>query len=154
LAAAKMRHEEEVAKKKSEEEAAARQREAEVAAAGGVALDGVIAMVEHSREVAVNLTCADVATCTGELTLTTSATAGKGKTRHTKIERIGTARFSIAASEDATIKIALDKTGRTLLRAAHGHLSATLTILRTMPLPSRSRIQSVYLEWQKTSDKK
>jgi hypothetical protein len=158
LAAAKMRHEEEAAKKQSEEKAAegaARKREEEAAAAGSVALDAVIALnVVNSREAAVNLTCADVATCTGELTLTASATAGKGKTRHNKTEHIGTARFSIAAGEDATIKVALDKTGRSLLRAAHGHLSATLTILRTTPLPSRLQTQSVYLEQQKATDQK
>jgi hypothetical protein len=154
LAAAKMRHEEEVAEKKSEEEAAAKQREAEVAAAGSVALDGVIAMVENSRQAAVRLTCADVATCTGELTLAANTTVGKGKTRHTKTEHIGTARFSIAASGDATMRIALDTTGRALLRAAHGHLSATLTILRIAPLPSRSQTQSVSLEQQKAPGKR
>lgn len=119
--------------------ATAKKQEAETAAAGSVLLDGLTIEVRSGREATVKLTCSDVAACAGKLTLTISATAGKGKARHAKTEGIGQARFSIAAGEEAATKVALDKTGRALLSAAHGHLDATLTIARTAPLPNKTQ---------------
>jgi hypothetical protein len=145
LAATKRHQEEEAAKKKLEEVAAAKKREEETAAVGSVLLDGLTIDVENSRAV-VKLTCSDVATCTGKLTLTASATAGKGKARPARTESIGTANFSIAADAGATVKVTLDKTGRALLSAAHGHLNATLTILRASPPPNETRSQHVRLD--------
>ena len=145
-AAAKKKSEEETAAKKKEEETAAKKKEEETAAAGAVVLDGLTLEVQSSHEAAVKLTCSDVATCAGKLTLTAGTTTDKGKARHAKAERIGTASFSIAAGEQATIKFTLDKTGRALLSAAHGHLSASLTIVRTAPLPSKTQIQRVQVE--------
>jgi hypothetical protein len=154
LASAKKQEVEAGSKKTLEAETAAKEGEEAAAAAGSVVLDGLTIEVRSSREAAVKLTCSDVAACAGRLTLTASATAGKGKARHAKTEGIGRARFSIAAGEEAAIKLTLDKTGRALLRAAHGHLSATLTILRTAPLPSRLQAQSVYLEQQKSASRR
>ncbi len=114
-------------------------------------LDGLTIDVQSSREAAVKLTCSDVATCVGKLTLTASATANKGKVRRAKAENIGTSGFSIAAGDEETIKFTLDKTGRALFTAAHGHLSATLTILRTAPLPKKTQTQRVELTQQKTA---
>jgi hypothetical protein len=154
LAAIKKHQEEEVAAShRHEEEAAAKKKEEETSAAGTVVLDGLTIEVQSSREPAVKLTCSDVATCAGKLTLTASATAGKGKARHTKIETIGTASFSIAAGDEATIKFTLDKTGSVLLSAAHGHLSATLTIVRAAPLPSKTQTQRVLVERRKAHGK-
>ncbi len=153
LAASKRQQEEEVAKKKREEEAVAKKKEEEVAAAGSVLLDGLTIDVENSREAAVKLTCSDVAACAGKLTLTASAMLSKGKARHVRTEGIGTANFSIAAGEGQTIRVTLDKTGRALLSAAHGHLSATLTILRSAPLPNKMQTQRVHLEQQKATGK-
>jgi hypothetical protein len=123
----------EAAQKKAEEEAAAKKKEEEVAAAGSVVLDGPTIEVQTSRMATVKLTCSDIATCAGRLTITATATVGKGKTRHARTERIGTASFSIAAGAEGTVKITLDGTGRALVRTAHKDLSATLTIVRTTP---------------------
>jgi hypothetical protein len=46
----------------------------------------------------------------------------------------------------ATVKITLDSTGRSLLSAAHGHLSAALAILGTSPPPSKTQSQHVHLD--------
>jgi hypothetical protein len=139
LAATKKRQEEEATKKKLEEEAAAKKKDEETAAAGRVVLDGVTIHVESNGGSAVKLTCADVSTCAGKLTLTASATVARGKARHAGTEGIGSASFSIAAGAEAMVKVTLGRTGRALLRAAHGHLSATLTIVRTSPLRKRRR---------------
>lgn len=146
VAATQARQEEEAAKKRLEEEAAAKKKEEETAAAGSVVLDGVTINVENSREATIRLTCSDVATCAGKLTLTASVTTGKGKARHAKTESIGTASFSIAAGTGATVKITLDSTGRSLLSVAHGHLNAALTILKISPPPSKTQSQHVHLD--------
>jgi hypothetical protein len=153
LAAAKKRQEEEAAKKKQEEEAAAKKKEEEAAAAGTVALDGLTIAVESGRDASVKLTCSDIERCAGKLTLTASAAAG-AKARHGKDESIGTASFSIGAGEKATIKLALDKSGRALLSAAGGHLNATLTIVRTAPPPEKTQTERVRLEQHAASDKR
>jgi hypothetical protein len=152
LAAAKQHQEEEAAKKKQEEEAAAMKKEEEAAAAGTVALDGVTIAVEGGRDAAVKLTCSDVERCAGKLTLTASA-AAPAKARHGKTESIGSASFSIGAGERATLKLPLDKSGRALLSAARGHLSATLTIARTAPLPEKTRTEHVHLAQYAAADK-
>lgn len=112
-------------------------------------LDGLAINVERSRKAAINLTCADIERCAGKLTLTASTTTRSGKARHSKTESIGTAGFSIAPGGEATVKVTLDKIGRALLSAAHGHLSAILTIVRTSPIPKTTQTQRIRLEKQK-----
>jgi hypothetical protein len=146
LAAAKARQEEEAAEKKQQGEVAAEKKEAETAAAGSVVVDGLAIEVENSREALVKLTCSDVETCAGKLTLTASTAGGKGKARNTKTESIGTASFSITAGAETTVKITLDKIGRALLSAAHGHLNAALTVLRTSPPPNNTQSAHVHLD--------
>ncbi len=94
---AKRQQEEEAAKKKLAEEAAAKKREEE--AVSSVVLDGLIVDVENNREAAVKLTCSDIATCAGKLTLTASSMVGRGKARRARTESIGTASFLIAADK-------------------------------------------------------
>ncbi len=55
------------------------------------------------------------------------------------------------AGDTATINLTLNKTGRALLSAAHGRLSATLTILKTSPVPSTTQTQDVHLEQRKAA---
>ncbi len=152
--ATQARQEEEAAKKRMEEEAAAKKKEEEAAAAGGVVLDGATIDVENRRDATVNLTCSDVAACAGKLTLTASVTAGNGKARHARTETIGAASFSIAAGVRVTVKLTLGNAGRERLSAAHGHLSAILTILRVAPLPSKTQTQHVRLVEQRPEGKK
>jgi hypothetical protein len=123
-------------------------------ATGSVSLDAATINVQSAREAPVKLTCTGTATCSGKLTLTAKSTTGKGKEKHTKAETIATATFSIASGETATIKVTLNGTGRALLSAAHGHLSATLTILKTSPSPSKTQAQSVHLAQQKAKKSK
>jgi hypothetical protein len=149
---AKRQQEEEAAKKKLAEEAAAKRRAEE--AVGSVILDGLTIDIQNSHEAVVKLTCSDVAPCAGKLTLTASATAGSGKAGRARTESIGTASFTIAAGEEVSVKFALNKAGRALLSAAHGHLSAILAIVRTAPLPNKTQTQHVRLEQQRTAKHK
>jgi hypothetical protein len=147
LAAVKRQQEEAAARKKLEEEvAAAKRREEEAAAAGRVVVEGARIDVQRGREAAVELTCSDVEVCAGKLTLTATGTVGRGKARHVGSETIGSAGFSIAAGERATVKVALSGAGRALLSAAHGPLAASLKIARTSPLPNETHTQRVSLE--------
>ncbi len=154
VAASKKQAEEVAAKKRLEEEAAAKKKEEEAAAAGSVVLDSLTIGVESSREAMVKLTCSDVTTCTGRLTLAVRVTSSKGKGRHARIENVGSGSFSIVAGEGATVGATLNKAGRARLSAAHGRLSASLTIIRVSPLPDKSQTQRVRLEQQKAKGSK
>jgi hypothetical protein len=149
LAATKMRQEEEAARKNLEAEAAAKKKEEEAAAAASVVLDGLTVDVENSREAAVKLTCSDVATCAGKLTLTARGTTRKDRKTKAKATAIGTARFSIPAGKTTTVELALNAAGRALLGADHGRLSASLTVLRSSPAPSQTHTESVQLVQEK-----
>jgi hypothetical protein len=138
----------------AEEAAATKKEEEEAAAAGYVSLDGAIMNVRNTHQGVVKLTCADTAACSGKLTLTAKSATGKGKKKHTKTEIIGTASFSIAANTTARINLTLSKSWRALLAGAHGHLNATLTILKTSPAPIKTQTQSVRLEQQKLANAK
>jgi hypothetical protein len=129
LAAVKKHQEEEVAAShKHEEEAAAKKREEETAAAGTVVLDGLTIDVKNSGSAQVKLTCSDIATCAGKLTLTVKGSAtktGKAGNTNTKATTIGTATFEIPPGKTPTVKVTLNGTGRALLSTDHV-LSATL----------------------------
>ena len=119
------------------------------AATGSVSLAGSTITVQSSGATAIKLTCAGTATCSGEITLTAKSTTKRGKKKHIKTETIGKATFSIPAGETATIKPTLNSTGKALLKAAHGHLSATLTILKASPVPNVTLTKTVNLVLQK-----
>jgi hypothetical protein len=131
----------------AEEATAAKKREEENAVTtGGLSLDGVTIDVQSNHDATVKLTCTGIVTCSGKLKLTAIGTSRKGKRKHTKTETLGTAIFSITADRATIIKLALNGTGRNLLSAAHGHLNATLAILKTSPVPTNTQTQRVYLE--------
>jgi hypothetical protein len=137
-AAAKRQQEEEAAKKKQEEKAAE--------ATGSVSLDGTTIDIQSSGEAAVKLTCTGTGTCSGKLTLTAKSMTKKGK----KTKTIGTATFSISAEKTATIKFTLNASGRALLGADHGRLSASLTVLKSSPVPSQAHTENVHLVREKS----
>jgi protocatechuate 3,4-dioxygenase beta subunit len=116
---------------------------------GSVSLAGSTITVQGSGEAAVKLSCASTVTCSGKLTLV-AKTKGKGK-KKAKAETIGTASFSIPAGKTVTVKLTLSGAGKALLGAAHGHLSATLTILKSSPTPSATQTESVHLVQQKAA---
>jgi hypothetical protein len=113
--------------------------------AGSVTLDGSTITVHGGGLALVKLACTGGGTCDGKLSLTDKVPLGKGKRLKAKPETIGTAGFSIPPGKTATIDLALNKAGRTSLGAAHGHISATLTILRSSQAPSQTLTENVGL---------
>jgi PKD domain len=142
-AAINHKHEEEAAAKKKEEE--------ENAPTGSVLLSGSSITVQSSGEAQVKLACAGTTKCAGKLTLMAKGATKKGK--KAKTETIGTATFSIAPNGTTTIKLTLSATGKALLGADHGRLSASLTILKSSPVPSQTHTDSVHLVQQKAHGK-
>jgi hypothetical protein len=153
--AAKKRHEEEAAaaatRKRQEEEAAAARNEAETQATGSVSLGGSTLTAQSSGKAAVRLLCTGTDTCHGKLTLMGKSTPKKGK--KAKTETIGTVTFSIPAGKTTSVQLKLNGTGRSLLAAAHGRLSATLTILKSSPTPSQTHTAHVQLVQRKAGRK-
>jgi Bacterial Ig-like domain (group 3)/IPT/TIG domain/FG-GAP-like repeat len=116
---------------------------------GGVSLARSTITVKGKGEAAIKLSCAGSSTCGGTLTLAAKSTPKKGKKKHSKTETIGTANFSIPAVGTSTVMLRLSPIGRALLRAAHGHLSARLTILEMSPNSSKTKTEAVHLVQQK-----
>ncbi len=90
------------------------------------------------------LTCTGTGTCRGLLTLLEKA-KDRDKNKQSKATTIGTGSFSIPAGATATVKLTLNTRGRALLSADHGRLSATLTILKSSPVPAQTRSEDVRL---------
>lgn len=147
------KQEEEATKKKQEEEATKKKLD-EAAAAGKVVLGSLTILVQNGREAMVKLTCSDVETCTGELTLTVRTTGVRGQVRHTKSETIGAGGFSLAPGEEAAIRLTLNEVGVVLLRSVHGRLRADLAVHANAPLSSATQTHSVRLEAQKPVHKR
>ncbi len=99
--------------------------------------------VQRNGAVAVKLACKGEATCAGTLKLTVKGKAVKGK--KAKLEEVGSAHFSISAGRTGSVKFKLTAAGRALLGAAHGHLTATMTIHKSSPGPGESAIRTVHL---------
>lgn len=67
-------------------------------------------------------------------------------------EAVGSASFSIPAGKTTTVELTLNATGRALLGAGHGRLSATLTILQLASgagQPMQTHTEDVRLVQQK-----
>jgi hypothetical protein len=118
-------------------------------AVGGVSLVGGTLAVRGGVGSA-KLSCAAGAGCQGKLTLT-ARVAAKG--RHKRTATIGTASFTAPGNGTVTVKIALNATGRALLRAAHGRLGASLAIQRLEPGPAATQTKSVRLIQKPTGGK-
>lgn len=102
---------------------------------------------EQATAKLVKIACTGTGTCAGKLTLTDKAALAKSKrtTPKTKpkTDVIGTAGFSIPPGKTASVEVALNGTGRMLLSAAHGHLSARLTILKSSPALAQTLTENV-----------
>jgi hypothetical protein len=84
--------------------------------------------VRHGTVLA-SIACQGSRPCRGRLTVSVTETVRvSGHLRRRKLT-IATARASLAAGAHAIVKLALDATGRSLLRAGHGRLGAQLTLL-------------------------
>jgi hypothetical protein len=102
-------------------------------ASGSVPLDGSTIAVQSSGEAQVKLACSDVENCTGKLTLTVSAPPGKGKARGTPGPRASLSpTYRSRPAGRRRSRSPSTRPGRALLNAAHGHLGALLTILKSL----------------------
>jgi hypothetical protein len=124
-------------------EEAARERQAKKET-GGVSLAATNVTVQSNGTALVKLTCLGIASCHGKLRLTTK---GKKKT-HTVA--LATVSFSIAGDETKSVKIKLDASGRALLDADRGRLSANLALLELAPSPQNTQAKTVHLVQQKS----
>jgi hypothetical protein len=88
-----------------------------------------VAYVAVAKTAAVKVSCAAGKSCSGTVTLAISgaSAAGVGH-RPARSTSLGSASFSIAAGRSAVVRVPLNGKGRAMLRAAHGHLGATLEI--------------------------
>jgi hypothetical protein len=101
--------------------------------------------VQRNSRAAVKLSCTGTGKCAGSLKLTTKTWPRKKRRHPGKTEIIATSKFTVAPNTTATIKLKLNAAGRSLLKAAHGRLSASLTITETSPTPSHMNKQNVRL---------
>lgn len=115
-------------------------------ACGASLLNKKISVLGHHRAV-IELRGTGAGACSGVLTLRVKVKSAKahGKKPKTGMVVIGTARFSLAAGRTRAVSVALNAAGRRFLRAGRGHLNASLTILKSTPLPAQARSASVRL---------
>lgn len=100
--------------------------------------------VQRNGRAAVKLSCTGTVKCAGSLELTTKMRSRKRRYPG-KTEIIAISKFALAPDTTAMIELKLDAAGRFLLKAAHGRLSASLTMMETSPAPSHIAKQSVRL---------
>jgi hypothetical protein len=128
------------AKRKAEEEAAARRKhEEELRKTCGISVGHPTIKVVRG-EAAITLIGAGTTTCGGRVTL-----VAKSPHRNGSAKNVGTASFSILAGTRQTVRLRLTAAGRAFLSAAHGHLNATLAILKSSPSPASTETHRVYL---------
>ncbi len=129
---------------------------------GEVFLTDTSIATQSDGDTTVKLACAGAGMCSGKLTLTVTsavwegsghaatATSKKTEKRRFKTTTIGTAAFSIAGGESATVRLVLDSAGRTLLKADHGTLNASLMIVESSVGLTSTHHESVRLVLQST----
>jgi hypothetical protein len=100
--------------------------------------------VQRNGRAAVKLFCRGTVKCAGSLRLT-AKTRPRKKRHPGKTEIIAISKFAVAPDTTAIIELKLNAAGRSLLKAAHGRLSASLTVMETSPVPSHINKQSVRL---------
>ena len=81
-------------------------------------------------------------TCSGKLMLRAKV---KDRNQRPKTMLIGTGSFSLPVEGRKIVRLELDSVGRALLSAAHGRLSASLSIVRLFPGPSAAQTEAVQL---------
>lgn len=100
--------------------------------------------VQRKGWAAVKLSCRGTVKCAGILKLV--AKTRPRKKRHLgKTEIIAISKFAVAPNTTAIIELKLNAAGRSLLKATHGRLGASLTVMETSPTPSHIDKQSVRL---------
>jgi Trypsin len=122
---------------------------------GHVSLAGTHITVQSSGVALMKLECIGTETCNGKLTLTAKRTVkAKGKKKGSeRTVTIGTVSFSIPGDETMAVKLELNSTGRALLKADHGRVSASLELLELAPSPENTQTKTVQLVQQKAHGK-
>jgi hypothetical protein len=124
-----------------------------------VSLPGTTITAQDNGDVAVKLACPGTGTCSGKLTVTVTsadteggahATTTRTEKKRSKTTTIGTATFSISAGKSGIVPLHLNAAGRALLKADHGKLNASLTIVESSAVSTSTRHESVHLVLQKT----
>jgi IPT/TIG domain/FG-GAP repeat len=116
-----------------------------------VSLRGKTLAVQRYKQASVKLSWAGFGTCNGRLKLTVKQKVSHPKRGHKRftIRTIGTGTFSIAPGAVRTVRVNLNKLGRSLLKARHGRLNASIAITKLSPGPVQARTASVRLALQK-----
>ncbi len=112
--------------------------------AGEVSLVGSNIAVRRDGVALVKLSCKAGQGCIGTLTLTVASNS-RVHSPSRKVT-IATRQFSIRHGPSTTVKLALNGTGRALLDADHGHLSARLLVVQPELGPEWTRTKDVRLE--------
>jgi FG-GAP repeat len=98
--------------------------------------------VDARGRASIKLRLAGAGACRGRVTLTIKKAVAHHRS---KLVTIGSTSFSLSAGRTVSLALALNKLGRALLRARHGKLTASLTLLRLYPAPVSARTASVRL---------
>ena len=115
-------------------------------AKGQLSLGGSNLTVQSNGSVLVKLHCGGSTSCRGKITLLVKRTTAVKHKRRSSTVSVGTASFTISGGHSATVKIKLSSLGRGLLGAAHGRLSAKLSLVGVdETLPLSGQITSVHL---------
>jgi len=98
--------------------------------------------VQHGKLAVLKLVGTGSGSCGGKLRLRVRVKLGH---RRFELKTIGTGVFSLAAGRRVSVKVTLTRAGRALLRAGHGHLSASLLVVRSSPAPAQAFTAGVRL---------
>jgi hypothetical protein len=109
---------------------------------GRLSLLGTSIVVQGSGNALMKIHCPSGMACRGALSLTARR---KGKGGHARTITLGTVKLSLKAGRTTVVKIKLNASGRALLAAAHGRLSAHMTLVQAQPAPRRTLNEGVHL---------
>ena len=121
-----------------------------------LSLGGSNITVQSNGSALVKLRCGGGSSCRGKITLLAKRTTAVKHKRRSSNVSLGTVSFTISGGHTATVKIKLSSLGRSLLGAAHGRLSAALSLVGVdETLPLSGQITGVHLlEQHATSGKR
>jgi phosphodiesterase/alkaline phosphatase D-like protein len=107
-----------------------------------VSLASQNALEQSQGAVAIKLswTGAGAESCSGKLTVKL-----KGAGRRGKPTVIATGIFSLPPDRVRSVKLRLTAAGQALVRSSHGHINASLTVLKVLPGPSQALTEVVHL---------
>jgi PKD repeat protein len=111
-----------------------------------VALAAPTAVVQATGLSAIRLLCTGSApACSGRVALTARVPA---KGHRMRTVTIATASFSIPTGRTSVVRLRLNALGRSLLRSAHGHMSAQLALSKSAPAPAEEQTRAIRLALQ------